>query len=111
MWKHISSFKYQYIIKYIWVKFFKIMILPKTGHFFFNFKHQLLHIFQWDGQNQDIPYDQLEEESHNILSNFAIVSYMSVNLSVYFLYSGAHKNNLVGPRIQKNRLTDWQTYS
>ena len=77
------------------------MILPKTGHFFFNFKYQLLHIFQWDGQNQDIPYDQLEEESHNILSNFAIVSYMSVNLSVYFLYSGAHKDNFVDPRIKK----------
>ena len=38
----------------------------KTSHFFFKFKHQLLRIFQWDGQNQDIPYDQLEEESHNI---------------------------------------------
>ena len=53
------------------MKFFKIVILPKTGHFFFNFKHQLLHIFQWDGQNQDIPYDQLEEESHNICLIFS----------------------------------------
>ena len=58
-------------ICHIWVKFFKIVILPKTGHFFFNFKHQLLHIFQWDGQNQDIPYDQLEEESHNICLIFS----------------------------------------
>ena len=47
------------------------MILPKTGHFFFNFKLQLLHIFQWNGQNQDIPYDQLEEESHNICYIFS----------------------------------------
>ena len=83
----------------------------KNWSLFFNFKHQLLHIFYWNGQNQDIPYDQLEEESHNIWSNLAIVSYMSVNLSVYFLYSGAHKDNFVGPRIQKNRQTDWQTYS
>ena len=60
-----------------------------------NFKHKLLYIFQWDGQNQDIPYDQLEEESHNIWSNLAIVIYMSVNLSVYFLYSRAYKYNLV----------------
>ncbi len=54
------------MIIFIWVKFFKIVILLKNGHFFFNFKHQLLLNFQWDGQNQDIPYDQLEEESQNI---------------------------------------------
>ena len=47
------------------------MILPKTGHFFFNFKLQLLHIFQWDGQNQDTRYDQLEEESDNIYFIFS----------------------------------------
>ena len=88
------------------MKFFKIVILPKTGHFLFNFKQQLLHIFQLHGKNQDIPYDQLEEESHNILSNFTIVSFIFVNLSVYFLYSGAHKDNFVGPRIQKNRQKD-----
>ena len=42
------------------------MMLPKTGYFFFNFKHQLPQIFLWDGQNQNIPYDQLQEENHNI---------------------------------------------
>ena len=41
---------------HIWVKFFKIVILPKTGHFFFNFKHQLLHIFQWDGLSYSSAY-------------------------------------------------------
>jgi len=52
----------------IWDRFFKIVMLPKTGQFFFNFRHQLLHNFRWDGmgQNQDIPYDRLEEDSHNI---------------------------------------------
>ena len=82
------------------------MILPKTGYFFFNFKHQLLHIFQWDGQNQDIPYDQLEEESHNILSNFAIVSYMSVNLSVYFFVFWGPQSYPYEPQNTKNRQTD-----
>ena len=67
------------------------MILPKTGHFFFNFKHQLLHIFLWDGQNQDMPYDQLAEESQNICFIFSLVSYMSVNISVYEQYISFHK--------------------
>ena len=61
-----TMYKIIMLTSLIWDKFFKIVILPKNGHFFFNFKHQLLHIFQWDGQNQDIPYDHLEEESHNI---------------------------------------------
>ena len=76
-------------------------ILKIVIHLFFNFEHQLLHIFQWDVQNHDIPHDQLEEESHNIWSNFAIVSCMSVNLSIYFSYSWAHKVILMSPRIQK----------
>ena len=70
---------------YIWDKFFKIDIVSKTGHFFFNFKHQLLQICQLDGQNQDILWDQLEEESNDIWFNLSWFSYMSVNLSVYFL--------------------------
>ena len=63
------------------------MILPKTGHFFFNFKHQLLHIFQWVGQNQDISYDQLEEESHDIyLVFFLSLLYICQSVSLQAVY-------------------------
>ena len=62
------------------------MILPKTGHFFFNFKNQLLHIFLLDGKNQDMPYDEPAEESQNTCFIFSFVCYMSVNMSVYEKY-------------------------
>ena len=84
-------------------------ILSKTGHFFFNFKHKLLQICQWDGQNQDILWDQLEEESNNIWFNLSWFSYMSVNLSVYLFVIEAHKDNLVSLSDQQkyiDRLTD-----
>ena len=41
--------------------------------------HQLLHTFHWDGQNQDIPYDQLQEENHNICLIFPkLAKYLSI---------------------------------
>ena len=70
-WQNIHLENLSHIQIYIWDKFFKIVILPKIGYSFFNFEQQLLHIFQWDGQNQDVPYDQFEEESQNICLIFS----------------------------------------
>ena len=60
------------------------MILPKTSNFFFNFKHQLLHIFLWDGQKKEMPYDQLAEESQNICLIFPWLAMCLINFSVNF---------------------------